>query len=663
MKTPETLKRAITAAASLWKGRLSVKLTASVLLSTGFIFCSVILYYYYSSKAIVLDDAQTNARNLAQSVINRMMILSNSIETLTAHTARSLEVYSFRQDRIRQELGQFVANNRDIYGSAVAFEPWSHAPDRKYYAPYCHRRGESVEFTVLGGPEYDYFSMGWYSRPKESGKAMWSEPYFDRGGGNIIMTTYSVPFYSGTGPGRKFRGVVTADVSIEWIHGFVSTLKFYDTGYAFLVSGEGTVVSHPNASYIFSMNINEFTRRTGDGRMIELCRKITKGDAGYGFARDFFTKKESFIYYAPIIASGASMASMVIFVPEEELFGDIRKLARNVFAIGIVGAAALVLVISAISRRITRPIHSLAGITREIARGNLDIEVPCQDSGDEIGTLALSFTSMKTALREYIADLRETTAAKERIESELSLARAIQQSFLPRGPLPAGPVCGCDAFGAIEMARQVGGDLYDFFMLDGERLFFLIGDVSDKGMAAALFMAVTRTLFRAAASPLMEPSAILERVNPELCRDNESSMFVTLFCAVYHTRTGELRYSNAGHNPPLILKTDRTVVRLASPSGIALGAKDGAGYETGSAALGPGDVCLAYTDGITEAMDPSGAFYTEPRLAGTLASAEDFSPRGLVERVLGSVRDFAGGAPQSDDMTLFCLRNTGRGNP
>ena len=190
----------------------------------------------------------------------------------------------------------------------------------------------------------------------------------------------------------------------------------------------------------------------------------------------------------------------------------------------------------------------MARATEEIATGNLDIELPALRSKDEVGRLADSFSHMKNSLKQYIKELTETTAAKERIESELKVAHDIQMSLLPK-LFPERKEF--DIYATLEPAREVGGDLYDFSLLEEDRLFFLVGDVSGKGVPAALFMAVAKTLLNRLAERCTDPSLVLTQVNKELCRENESSMFVTLFCGLLDFKTGDLLFSNAGHNPPL----------------------------------------------------------------------------------------------------------------
>jgi phosphoserine phosphatase RsbU/P len=252
------------------------------------------------------------------------------------------------------------------------------------------------------------------------------------------------------------------------------------------------------------------------------------------------------------------------------------------------------------------------------------------------------------------ARLIEAYVEKQRMEEALKLAHDIQMSMLPKIFPPFPERHEFDIFAAIAPAKEVGGDLYDFFFLDDDHLCFAVGDVSGKGVPASLFMAVTKTLFRATASIGGTPGEILARLNAEICRDNESCMFVTVFCGILNIRTGQVDYSNGGHNLPYYLH-QRGVSPLESLGGRALGLVKQSPYASGRMVLGPGEALLLYTDGVTEAMDSRERLYSDQRLAEFLASNRGSAPRQIIGDLIGDVRQFAGGAPQSDDITVLAL--------
>jgi phosphoserine phosphatase RsbU/P len=254
------------------------------------------------------------------------------------------------------------------------------------------------------------------------------------------------------------------------------------------------------------------------------------------------------------------------------------------------------------------------------------------------------------------ARLTEAYVDKQRIEEALKLARDIQMSILPQR-FPAFP--GRDEFeifAAIEPAKEVGGDFYDFFFVDRDNLCFCIGDVSGKGIPASLFMAVTKTLIKAKTSRGMYPDEILSDVNQELCVDNDAAMFVTIFCGILNTRTGEVLYCNGGHNPPYIFSSGRAVEALDDNTGMALGVYEAASYSTRALTLNPGDGIFLYTDGVTEAMDMKGNFYTDDRLKRLLENQKGLPIEDRLRITLSDLKSFSSGAPPTDDITLLGIR-------
>src|SRR5262245_36245554 len=263
---------------------------------------------------------------------------------------------------------------------------------------------------------------------------------------------------------------------------------------------------------------------------------------------------------------------------------------------------------------------------------------------------------MEHALRQSVRELKETTSAKERIESELKIARDIQLSMVPKTfpPFPNRPEF--DLYATLIPAREVGGDFYDFFFIDDNHLCFAIGDVSGKGIPAALFMGVTRTLFRTTASNVSGPDKILSLLNLEMCRNNDTCMFVTVFCAVLDIRTGEVEYSNGGHNLPYLISRGETA-SLKNTGGMALGFTEGATFRSAKIGLRAGDELFLYTDGVTEAMDEGGNQFSEPRLEEFLRQKNgDSSATELVRGAVDQVRRHSAGAPQSDDITALTLK-------
>jgi sigma-B regulation protein RsbU (phosphoserine phosphatase) len=367
--------------------------------------------------------------------------------------------------------------------------------------------------------------------------------------------------------------------------------------------------------------------------------------------------KESYMFSQGLKYGGWSIG---IIFPKEEMLAGVYSLSKSMIIIGVIGFVLLVLVTVGIARRITLPLRELSGSAREIASGNLDLMLPEIRANDEVGDLADSFRYMKNSLKDFIRDLTSTTAAKERIESELRIAREIQMGILPK-LFPAFPDRKeFEVFASIEPAKEVGGDLYDFFFVDEKHFCFLVGDVSGKGVPAAFFMAVTKTLLKVVAERGLDPGEILTKVNADLASENESCMFVTLFLAIMNIETGETRYANAGHNPPIYLPCGGKPEWIPPLGEPVAGIMDTMVYTTKTMTLRPGDIVFIYTDGVTEAMDPEKTLFSEDRLLGLLTKDDEpFAPK-LVKDVAAAIKEFARGAEQSDDITMLAMQFMGQ---
>ncbi len=636
---------------------IAFKLIILITLSSSLIFLLIFTYNYYASRRMIEKNVEENAKNLALSTVNRIEIVLRSVQELTENIACFLENSTYNKKELFQFHQITVANNPEIYGSAIAFEPYSFDKNSPAFAPYCYKENGKIGLKYLQDVlKYNYFVSDWYQIPKELNRPIWSEPYFDEGAGNIMMATYSVPFHKNVKGNRQFMGIVTADVSLEWLRDMLLSIKILKTGYAFLISKNGTIISHYNKELIMNETIFSVAENRGDALLREIGRKMLKGESGFVPFRSIVRGRPCWMYYAPIPSSRWSIA--VIF-PKDELTEDVVHLSRTVIFLGITGILLLSTAVVLNTRSITKQLREMSEAAERIGTGNLDIELPPVRSGDEVGKLTAAFHYMKTSLKEYIAKLTETTAAKERIESELKIASEIQMGILPKKFPPFPDRTEFDVFATIKPAKEVGGDFYDFFFIDQEHLCFIIADVSGKGIPAAIFMAVTRTLIKAIATPGMTSGEILTKVNEELCIGNDSNMFVTVFCGILNTKTGEVIYTNAGHNPPLIIHKGKEVTWLEGERNIMAGAMEQFVYKTEKFILQDGDKVFMYTDGVTEAMNEREELFTDDRLEKEIITIQEKPVREIVAGIMEKVVSFAHGAPQSDDITMMVVKFNG----
>jgi len=640
---------------SLIRERLAVKLALLVLAVTTVMMTVINIYAYNVSRRIMLKNVQENAHNLTYATINKIKAVLDTVEIMPRYAALQLEQAELaNKEYILEFLKDVISVNPAIYGTAIAYEPYGFETNSLYFCPYVMRTTNGITTTQLGSEDYDYFNIDWYKIPRALETSMWSEPYFDEGGGNIVMATYSVPFYSGEGKDRKVAGIVTADISLEWLQKLVGSVSILKSGYAFIISRNGVFVAHPKKDYIMTESVFSVAEEANNPALRRAGQDALHGKNRFATVKSTFTGKDSWVYYAPLANTGWALG---VLFPEDEVFADIKDLRRREMLMNTVGFTGLLIAVFLLSTSFISPLRILSGKASEIAKGNLDTELPVAKSPDEVGELTRSFGQMRVSLKEYIENLKTTTAAKQKIESELNIARNIQMSFIPK-TFPAFPERKeFDLYATLEPAREVGGDLYNFCLADGRYLHFCVGDVSDKGVPAALLMAVTQTLMKSIAErSKASPSEVLAAVNVELAHENEALMFVTMFTATYDLQTGELTFSNAGHNPPIIVRKNGSTEWLKLPPGLVLAVDDKTTYQLSKCRLAPGDTIICYTDGITEAMSEQRELYSEARLAKAAAECAGRNPKEVVDYLMKSVKDHAGKAPQSDDITVLALK-------
>jgi sigma-B regulation protein RsbU (phosphoserine phosphatase) len=632
---------------------IAFKLILLCCASSTFIFLVIFGYTYRFSRNTIEKDTRERAETLARNAVYHIESILNGVENVPEGMASVLENCSLSREEMLRMLRASVTDNPEIYGAMLAFEPYDLNRKTRFFAPYFYKHDGKILATDPNSRAH--FEWDWYQAPKRLHKPVWTEPYFDTGFGKIIMSTYSVPVYRIVRGKKMFRGVVTADISLEQLSDIVSSIRILQTGFGILISKNGTFITHPDKNLIMKETIYSLAKKRADPRLREIGESMLAGRSGFAPFPILAAGKPSWVYYAPIPSSKWSLA--VVF-PEDELAVDIIALQRMVILLGSAGLALLFLAVILIARSITRPLTAMAAATGAIASGNLDVELPEVRTRDEVGKLTESFLTMKTSLKDYIREVAESAAERQKITSELNIAREIQMNILPRTMPDLSGQAGYALHAHIEPAREIGGDFYDFFPLDGTRLCFVIADVSGKGVPAALFMAMSMTLLKATAREGFSPEKILSRVNDELSRDNDVNMFVTVFCGILDIATGEVAFANAGHNYPLVMKPD-DVTWLKTVNGPALGVLEGAAYRLESLTLGRGETLFLYTDGVTEAMNAGEELFGDERLLQCLRSFPGTSPREVTETVIETVRNFAAGAPQSDDITVMALEYTG----
>jgi sigma-B regulation protein RsbU (phosphoserine phosphatase) len=631
---------------------LAFRLSLGILSASAILVAGILYYNYHFSKRLLLESARETAEQLTRATMNRMESILVSAQRVPEGLNLFLQHPGMNENELNEMLKFVLQNKPEIYGSAVAFAPYALRPDQKELAPYCYRSDDGFVFKDLAADDYDYFFHEWYVRPRDSGQAVWVEPYFDIGGGNVLMTTYSMPIYKEKETGKEFMGVATADLSLGWLEEMLNSIKVFETGYAYLVSEKGTLITHP-VRELQMKNIHELAKANGDESLVRIASAMMQNEEGYLPFISMIDQRPCWVYFSTLPQTKWHLA--VVF-PEEELFAGLKNLYFYTVFMGIAGIILLSLVVILFSARFTKPLRRLTLMAGEIGAGNFNVMIEEDRSTREIALLGSAFNRMQSELKDYMENLKSTTAAKERFESELNIAHDIQQGMIPKIFPPFPDREDIDIYALLEPARQVGGDFYDFFFLDDETLCFGIGDVSDKGVPASLMMAMMITLFRAKMDLQRDLHALVGNINQDISKDNVNLMFITFFAGMINLRTGKMKYCNAGHNYPLIMKRNGTLEVMSETHGIPLGIDVDFNYKSGEISLAPGETLILYTDGITEALSITGEFYGEERLAEIIRyKCTGLDPGNTCRAIMEDVGSFTNNPERSDDITLMVM--------
>ena len=369
--------------------------------------------------------------------------------------------------------------------------------------------------------------------------------------------------------------------------------------------------------------------------------------------------------FIPVLHEDGSMAGYVMTDISMDEVMDVRRTFLMVLCIplALLTVSFIFLFLGVIRRKVIRPINLLARSAgafvenheKELAEGTAAVNVPAIQTGDEVEILADSFRKMEEDMISYIRSLVTVTAEKERIGAELNVAAQIQADMLPRS-FPAFPDRReFDIYAMMDPAREVGGDFYDFFLVDPDHLAVVIADVSGKGVPAALFMVIARTLIKNHAQGGESPKDVFAQVNEQLCEGNDAGLFVTAWMGILEISTGQFVYANAGHNPPLLRRAGERFEWLRSHPGFVLAGMEGSRYQEYALTLAPGDTLYLYTDGVTEAVNAGQELFGEERLQEALNEEPGLPVRRLLPRIRGCIDAFAGEEEQVDDITMLGL--------
>ena len=597
-------------------------------------------YVLYSSATTA------NYRRLRVEIFQKTIeIEAEEVNKIAAAMEKSAVFYAIGGKICYEEQSEKIGENLvleglDSLGTAIGggfwFEPYAFNPSKLRSGHYAYLNKETHEAVIekkYFTEEYDYHNRSWYREILEGVTAphqvVWTKPYVDDIGALSLMTT------TGTGIfiNEKLIGISTIDWQINDI--IEKLININPTRNSFVL------LCVPDKDYIISSVFTDSF--TGDS-----LKSIP-----WDINSDHFTyNKQKYRRFGCYMNNGWLLS---VQIPENEMFTQMTR--QNIIFSTIMEISFVLILILAyllISRFINAPIKKLTKGVAQIELGNLDMKIDIS-SKDEIGQLAKTFNKMTTDLKHSIEENVREREEKKRITTELSIAREIQLSFLKNDFFEFHQRDEFEIFADMAAAKEVGGDLYDFFLIDNDNLAVVIADVSGKGIPASLFMVRTKTLINNF-SYGKSPKEALEAVNKNMCENNEACIFVTAIYGVYNTKTGKFTFVNAGHNPPLLKKKDGFFEYINTKPQFVLAVMQDTEYKEDEIILEKGDTLFFYTDGVTEAMNADKELFGEDRLKDALNKYCSSFPNDLIFNIKEEVNIFTEGAEQSDDIAMLALR-------
>ena len=630
---------------------ITSKLIVLLTLALAVILSAGMAIDYRLSRDEIMSRLQLESLDTINGVVTDLENWLDGVEGSTLFLGRILEQREYTLPGLEQMLRDIVEKNDDIYGATIALNPeLVEAP--RGFAPYYFHKNNILRYTNLAEEQDRYWQRRWYSDAVTAGKPVWVEPYFDTGGGEILMTTFSVPIYRLDGADERFLyGVVTADVALDELHQYLQRLRLGKSGFGILLSRAGIILSAQNPQTIMQHHL-DVAENAGD---LTVWKELFQGALnGQVMARQLECPDipgRCMIRLSSLQSTGWPVG---VIYSEDELTAPLRDYQLKTALLGLFTLLVMALVVTVVARRLTQPLTALAQVTDQIARGKFDVPLPRIRGEDEVARLIAAFAAMKQNLKTYVGDLEAATAVRSRLQGELAVAAEIQMAMLPQGGEALEQSAAYELWAKVRPAKTVGGDLYTYYCDSKEHLFIAVGDVSDKGVPAALFMAKTISHIQQYSEAFTDPSKGMALLNNALEAGNSNCMFVTLFFGVLDLRSGVLRFSSAGHTPPSLVRGGRSGP-VAQERGPALGLAADQDFPENSIELHAGDRLVIYTDGIDEAFNDQARMYGCERLDRELERTREEPIAYAGINIIRAVDDFAGSTPQSDDICLMLI--------
>lgn len=639
-----------------WRRSLRTRLVLLSSISSALLMVAVACLFYVAIRGLLIENARSDMRGLAEQTTRGLAATLESVE-VSAHTLAANAAGIGREPLdLRTLLTSTVRADPDIVGAMLIIEPGRLSADDPGFSWYVRRSAGGTVESPVSDLVPDYRVAPWYIRTVASTSTWWAEPSPNPNARGALYTTYNLALREG-GPDRKVIGMVSVDVPMSRLRSQLGEVPRDRELRASLLSPERLYVFNPDPGLRMKVRLDDLVAEGGRSDLATLLQAIQEHRpielehvtaAGTGLTP---AGQKRYSIGRPV---GDTGWAFVLSATDNYVLSALNRITLWVVLLGLVGVLLSVMLVRRTSGLIAQPIEDLTESARHFGLGEFDFPLGHVGREDEVGVMARAFESARASIKRQLAEIADMGAARTRLESELNIAREIQLAMLPsEAEFNAGDA-HVEFCGLLEPAKAVGGDFYNLFERDGDAVWFVIGDVSDKGVPAALFMTRTMTVLEVAAQLGGSPGRALHEAAKHLVQGNETCMFATVLCGVVELRTGLLSLASAGHELPVLLRADGHREFLKVPSEGPLGVDVADSYPVWRGRLLPGDTLFTYTDGITEAFDRDNQPFGSERLLAALDPALDAAAQ--CRNIVAAARGFVAEAPQSDDITVFAVR-------
>ena len=629
-----------------WHASLRTRLMLWVGLLLALLLLAGFATAFFAARERVVADAEARTRYEARQAADRLDATMRSVRVSGEAMIELSNRVQLTRAELLEAMEAMLDANPAAVGGLVALEPGVLA-DRAPLAHYVGIAARGVPDRDLLADGYDLAGREWYQRTLQATSPWWSEPYFNETAGGRYMTTLNLPLRD-----RASRriGMVSLDVPVQALSSSLEPLRTVAGQRTALFAPAGTIAVHPEQGIAFAHDLPGYIASAGrsdlapmeDARAQHRALQFTHADPRTGAVR-----------YSVLQPVGESGWTLQVSLGRDAMLASLDSAMRMLGLIGALVALLAALAVLGLARRITVPLTELTTSAGHFANGEFDWPVPHDARGDEVGVMARALERARDSIRLQLDQIGRYAAEQQKLQSELDIAHGIQMSMLPRDREFDSGERRYRLQARLEPAKAVGGDFHGHFETGDGRLWFVVGDVSDKGVPAALFMARVVTVLEVAAAAGQTPDLVLVDASRHLSAGNEACMFATVLCGLLDVATGELAIASAGHDAPLLRHADGSIEPIQLESGPALGFDAVDAYAVWRGRLLPGDLLFACTDGVTEAFDGDDLAFGEERMHGALRVADGAAD--ACDGMLAAVHRFASGVAQSDDITVFAI--------